>query len=144
VSAIIVDASVALKWFVPEVYSVEARRWRARSSDLQTLAVFFDIEIANILWKRIQRAELVPADATQILAQLPLLPLTRHSEVALLAAAFDLATQIQRTVYDCLYLALAVQLDGQMVTADQRLYNSVAATPLSRHVAWVADTISTP
>jgi predicted nucleic acid-binding protein len=35
---------------------------------------------------------------------------------------------VGRSVYDCVYLALAVRLGGQMVTADDRLVNSLAAT----------------
>jgi predicted nucleic acid-binding protein len=65
-------------------------------------------------------------------------------EAPLLALAFDLADRTQRTVYDCLYLALAVQLGGRMVTADQRLYNSLAGTPLGPHICWVADLPSVP
>jgi predicted nucleic acid-binding protein len=144
VSAIVVDASVGLKWFVPEVHSVEARRWRSTSSDLHTLAVFFDIEIANALWKKIGRAELSPDDAAAVLRKLPSAPLQRHSEAVLVQPALDLARQIQRTVYDSLYVALAVQLGGRMVTADQRLYNRVSATPLANYVVWVADIAAPP
>jgi len=139
VSLVVIDASVGLKWFIPEVHSTEARRWRDPSHELHTLTVFFDIEIANALWKKIQRAELSTADAAQILTQLPSLPVARHAEVALLSSALSLAAQIQRTVYDSLYLALAIELDGRMVTADQRLYNSVSATPLANRIVWVAD-----
>jgi predicted nucleic acid-binding protein len=60
---------------------------------------------------------------------LPGLPLTRHADTPLVAAAFDLADRVGRTVYDCVYLALAVRLGGQMVTADERLANSLIATP---------------
>ena len=48
-SLIVVDASVGLKWFVPETHSAEARHWRHPPNELHTLAVFFDIEIANAL-----------------------------------------------------------------------------------------------
>jgi predicted nucleic acid-binding protein len=139
VSAIIIDASVGLKWFIPEVHSAEARQWRNSPNDLHTLAIFFEIQIANALWKKIQRAELSPADAAQILSQLPSLPVNRHTEAPILTAALELAQQVQRTVYDSLYLALAIALNGRMVTADQRLYASVSTGALSKHVVWVAD-----
>src|SRR4051812_47187531 len=125
----VVDASVGVKWFVPEVHSAEARQWRNGPDELHTLALFFDLEIANVLWKKVQRAEITRADGDLILAQLPLSPVTRHPEAPLLASAFDLADRTRRTVYDCLYLALAVHLSGRMVTADQRLCNSLAGTP---------------
>ena len=136
-SEIVVDASVGVKWFVPEVHSAEARAWRSGPDTLHVPAFFFDLEIANILWKKVRRAEITRADADLILAQLPALPVTRHPEAPLLAPAFDLADRTQRTVYDCLYLALAVQLGGRMVTADQRLYNSLAGTQWTTYVCWV-------
>jgi predicted nucleic acid-binding protein len=138
-SVIVVDASVGVKWFLPEIQAPEARQWRNGPDELHAPAFFFDLEIANILWKKVRRAELSRADADLILAQLPALPLMRHSEGPLLISAFDLADRTQRTVYDCLYLALAVQLVGRMVTADQRLYNSLAATPWAGFMCWVGD-----
>ena len=35
----------------------------------------------------------------------------------------SLAFQTQRSVYDCIYLSLAVQLGTQVVTADERFWN---------------------
>jgi predicted nucleic acid-binding protein len=138
-SAIIVDASVGMKWFVPEVHSAEARQWRNGPDELHVPAFFFDLEIANILWKKVQRAEITRADADLILGQLPSLPVTRHPEPPLLASAFDLADRTQRTVYDCIYLALAVQQGGRMVTADQHLYNALSGTPWAGYVCWVGN-----
>lgn len=48
-SDIVVDASVGLKWFVPEVQATEARQWRFGPDKLHVPAFFFDLEIANIL-----------------------------------------------------------------------------------------------
>jgi predicted nucleic acid-binding protein len=144
VSVAVVDASVGVKWFVPEVHSAEARQWRNGPDQLHTLAFFFDLEIANILWKKVRRAEITRADADLVLVQLPPLPVTRHPEAPLLASAFDLADRTQRTVYDCLYLALAVQLGGRMVTADQRLHNSLSGTPWAPYICWVADVPTVP
>jgi predicted nucleic acid-binding protein len=138
-SVIVVDASVGVKWFVPEVHAAGARQWRNGPDELHVPAFFFDLEIANILWKKARRAEITRADADLILGQLPALPLTRHPEPPLLTSAFDLADRTQRTVYDCLYLALAVQLGGRMVTADQRLCNSLSGTPWAGFVCWVGD-----
>ena len=74
-----------------------------------------------------------------MLAQLPLLPLVRHAELPLLASAFDLADRTQRTVYDSLYLALASQVGGRVVTADQRWVNSLAPTPWAALIMWIGD-----
>ena len=143
-SAIVVDASVGMKWFVPEAHAAEAHAWRHGPEELHVPAFFFDVEVANILWKKVQRAEITRADADLILGQLPSLPLTRHPESSLLALAFDLADRTRRTVYDCLYLALAVQLGGRMLTADQRLYNSLSATPWAPYVCSLSDSAKGP
>src|SRR5205085_2556973 len=89
---------------------------------------FFDVEIANILWKKLNGGELTRSEGDRILGDLPLLSVTRHAEAPLISSAFDLAEKTQRTVYDCLYLALAIQLGGKMATADERLVNSLAGT----------------
>jgi predicted nucleic acid-binding protein len=51
--------------------------------------------------------------------------------------ALDLAIRFDRSVYDCLYLALAVRTKSVMVTADHRLANALAGGPLGKHVAWI-------
>jgi predicted nucleic acid-binding protein len=45
----------------------------------------------------------------------------------LLDRAFHIATTFERTVYDSVYVALAVQTNSQLITADEKLANSLAA-----------------
>lgn len=135
-SIFVVDASVGLKWFVPEIHQAHAQRLQDPGLTLH-VPTLFDVEIGNILWKKVRRGELTRAEADAILAQALLLPLTRHPEAPLLTSAFDLADRTGRTVYDSLYLALALQVGGQFVTADQRLYNALAATELAAHLCWI-------
>ncbi len=127
-----------MKWFVPEVFSPEARRWRTVPGTGH-IPSLFEVELANILWKKVQSAELTRTDADDILSKVPVLLLIRHPDGPLLAAAFDLADQTRRSVYDCLYLALAVQLGGQMVTADERLVNRLVGTSWAGSVRRVQD-----
>jgi predicted nucleic acid-binding protein len=137
-SAWVFDASVAIKWFVPENYSAEARRWRLVPGDGHAPA-FFELEFANILWKKVRRAEITRKDADDVLAQLPAIPLLRHSDGPLLLSSFDLADRTGRTVYDCMYLALAVQLGATLVTADDRFVNSLATTAWAASIRRVQD-----
>jgi predicted nucleic acid-binding protein len=132
----VVDASVGVKWFVPEVFQADAQRLQNAAFQLH-FPTLFDLELANILWKKIRKGELTRNEADVILAQIPLLPVTRHAIAPLLASAFDLAVQTQRTVYDSLYLALAIQLGGRLVTADQKLCNAPSATQWAPHLCWV-------
>ena len=94
-----------------------------------------EIELANVLWKKVRQGLVSRIQAEVFLEQLPGLPLSRHPDAPLIATAFDIADRSGRTVYGCMYLALAVRLGGQMVTADERLVNSLATTP------WAASAI---
>jgi predicted nucleic acid-binding protein len=135
-STFVVDASVGIKWYIPEVYDTEARRLQNPAHQLH-VPTFFDVEVANILWKKRSRGELSRAEADDILAKVLALPLIRYPEAPLLPPAFDLADRLQRTVYDCLYLALAIQLGTVMVTADLRLYNALQGTPEVAFLCWI-------
>lgn len=135
----ILDASVIIKWFVPETLSAESRRWR-RVSGARHAPSLLDTELANIVWKKVGRGDLTRSPADRILARLPQLPITRHPDASLLTPAFDIACQTKRTVYDSLYLALAFQLGGQMVTADQKLFNAIQSTRWAASIRWVEDT----
>ena len=59
-------------------------------------------------------------------------------------AALEIAVRTGRTVYDSLYVALAVQLDGRLVTADEKLYNALKDGPLGARILWVEDDLGIP
>ncbi|MBL8823571.1 MAG: type II toxin-antitoxin system VapC family toxin [Planctomycetia bacterium] len=126
-SVYVVDSSVAIKWFTQEINTAEAVRLQGCGVPLHA-PDFLDVELAAIVWKKIRREGLPRADGDFILSLLSTLNITRHVTLPLVPTAFDLADRSGRTVYDCLYLALAVQLGGIMVTADDRLFNALADT----------------
>lgn len=135
---LVVDASVVVKWYVPEALTAEAVRVQTGPAPLHA-PDFLDPEVANILWKKIRRGEITRAEADPARADLAAVPMAREPDANLSDAAFDLAVRTGRTVYDCLYLALAVRLNGRMVTADDRLVNALAGTPWAAHVLRLAD-----
>ncbi len=137
-SVFVVDVSVAAKWMLPEPLSAEAARLQSRSHQLHAPS-FFEVELANVLWKKVRQGVVSRAEADVLLSQLPGLPLARHADTSLVAPAFDIADRTGRTVYDCMYLALAVRLGGQMVTADERFVNSLAGTPWAAFVIHLQD-----
>jgi predicted nucleic acid-binding protein len=137
-SALVVDVSVGVKWMLPEPYAAEAVRLQSSGRPLH-VPDFFEVELANVLWRKVRQGLLTRAQADAFLLQVPALPLVWHADRPLLPAAFDLADQTQRTVYDCLYLVLAVQLGCQLVTADERFVNSLASTPWAGVVVHIRD-----
>lgn len=59
-----------------------------------------------------------------------------HDTVPLLPRAQEIAKQHRRSVYDCLYVALAEREQCEFVTADGKLVNALqAAFPFVTHLA---------
>jgi predicted nucleic acid-binding protein len=51
----------------------------------------------------------------------------------------ELAITLDRSVYDSLYLALAVAQDCQLITADRKFYSAVSSSSLGSYVRWIED-----
>ena len=132
----IVDASVIAAAFLPEPEHDLARALLASPTVLRA-PDFLAAEVANVLWKRQRRGELDAAEAEDLLADVLRLPIAYTPTAALVGAALPLALRTQRSVYDCLYLALAVTHHAVMVTGDLRLVNALAQTALAPHVRWL-------
>lgn len=132
----VVDASVVAKWFFPEVHSAESRRLLSPRHTLLAPDLIWS-ELANIAWKRVRRGELKPDEAAQFIADLIRLPLEIVPAQTLVATALELAIATNRTVYDCLYLATAMDRKCRLVTADDRFVNALSATPFAKHVRHV-------
>ena len=130
---VVVDASVAAKWFLPEAGSRAAgrllsARYRLLAPDL------IHAEFGNILWKAARRGLLAPDEAAGIAEQFLATPVETCSTEALLPAALEIALDAAVTVYDGLYVALAIQEGATCITADERLVRALAPTPFRRHV----------
>ena len=134
----VVDASVAIKWFVPEIHSDAALRARHGGYRLHVPA-FMMLELGNVLAKKIRREELTRSEGDAILKELKQLPLQRHVDERLFPTAYALACDTHRSLYDCLYLALAEAVDGTMITADRKFYAALADGAYGRRVLWVED-----
>ncbi len=126
-SRFVIDASVAIKWLVEEDGTLEALTLleKAELSSPDLLVA----ECANILWKKVRRGELIEDEAliaARLLEQadVEVLP-TRH----LLASALSLAIELDHPAYDCIYLALAIERDWQVATADLRFQRKVREDP---------------
>ena len=57
-----------------------------------------------------------------------------------MTAAWDLAERYDRSFYDSLYLALAINAECPLVTADLKFYNRLQAGPLAERLVWVENT----
>lgn len=135
-SAFVVDANVVAKWFVPERLSEEALQLLDGAHDLATPDLMWS-EVGNVLWKKVRVGELTAKETLRIVQALNRCPVTVFPSRVLLEAALEIGLQTKRTVYDSMYLALAVALECRLATADERLAHALAGGPLAGHVVWV-------
>jgi predicted nucleic acid-binding protein len=133
VTPVVVDSSVAIKWFVPEVLSEEATRLLDGSFELLAPDLLI-AECGNVLWKKVTRNELGPEDGRAILQGLIRAPVRMVGSQALAEAALEVAIAFRRSVYDGMYVALAAAHDCVLVTADDRLARALAGGPLGGNV----------
>lgn len=136
---LVVDSSVAIKWFLPEPYSTEARRIL---DGYQTGAILFlapdliNAEFGNIVWKKHLFQGLDATDAQTVIDEFRKIALVHISTTVLLEEAFLLAVAHRRSVYDMLYLALSIRENCGFVTADERLVNAIGSS--FPNMIWVA------
>ena len=130
-TTLVVDASVAAKWFLPEPDAAAAvalldGRHHLAAPDL------IRAEVGNTLWKLNARGLLSADEAVEMVEHFMSMPVEVYDSASLLAAALEIAIATRRTVYDSLYLALAVELDARVVTADVRWVHAMTGNPFSR------------
>lgn len=122
---VVVDASVAAKWLLPEndteraealLDACKAGRYTPTAPEILCA------EVAAVLWKRVRRGLLAPERANFLFERFEgirpiLLPMT-----GLVRPALKLALRYQHPVYDALYVALSRQLSCDLLTADEELH----------------------
>jgi predicted nucleic acid-binding protein len=125
----VVDASVVLKWFLPESDSAFADVLLEKflNNEVELLAPdLILVEAANALWKRVMpRKELSAEEASFIYRDLLTLPLSLIPSLTVASAALQVALKHNHSVYDALYCALAIERGCDFVTADRTLVNKL-------------------
>ena len=132
----VVDANVVAKWFIPERLSEEAARLLDERHELASPDLLWP-ELGNVLWKKARAGQLTAQEATRIVRALDQFPVTFFPSRLVLEGALEVALATGRSVYDSVYVALAVALDCRLVTADERLANALQDGPLTPHVVWL-------
>ena len=136
-SVFVVDASVVVKWFVPEIHSDAARRLLVLPHEYVAPDLLF-AETANTIWKKIRRGELTAEEGPQLVADVGRIAVDTVSCRALAEDAHALANATGRTVYDSMYVALAVRLNTRAITADDRLEAALKRIPaVAEHIQLV-------
>jgi predicted nucleic acid-binding protein len=127
---LVVDASVAIKWLIDEPDSELADQLLDGAHDFLAPELIIP-EVLSAAWRRRRLGEIADAQFDDIVVRVadgmiacqPLRPLA--------PAAGAIARQLDHSVYDCFYLALAQAEEAPLVTADRRLLAVVRGTVLA-------------
>ena len=130
--AFIVDSSVVAKWLPPlnnEPLASEARvllaDWTRGKIELSVPDLLL-IEVANVLWKATRAGRCKAVEARAALKILISCGLPVAASATLLETA-RIGIEYERTVFDSIYVALAVESGRELITADEKLANALAA-----------------
>jgi predicted nucleic acid-binding protein len=127
-NACVVDASVAVKWYVSERNSIRAIKLLTAKDIKKIVPELLFAECANAVNKKSGAGDISDEEGRKVIESLLQSPFVVHSSKDLIAMAFEIATLINQSVYDCIYLALALASACPLITADERFYRAVSRT----------------
>lgn len=134
----VVDASVAVKWYLDEPLRGHANQLLEETGQLHAPELLVS-EVANTSWKRYLRGDIAQSQAWEITASILDSVLQFHPVSGLIKNALGIALTLNHPVYDCLYIACAEQTGSVLVTADARLCNAVTGTAFASRVQHLTD-----
>ncbi len=135
---LVVDASVAVKWVVAEENSDIARRLLGEGHELFAPRLMA-AEAVNALWSKTRRQQITEAEAREGAESLASAGIEWHGDENLAAGALRIAMELDRPVYDCVYLVLARRMGIQLATADDKFANAIRQTRYAAAVVGLAD-----
>lgn len=117
---LVVDASVATQWVLPEPLSDRAIALR-RSGEPIVAPDLVHAEIGNAIWKRARTGEITTPNAVDALATATGLFDTLVPMAELAGRALEISIALKHPICDCFYLALAERERAPLVSADKKL-----------------------
>jgi predicted nucleic acid-binding protein len=123
----VLDCSVAAKWVLPEPGRAPALELFERYASGQVLLIAPDIllaEFASLVAKRNRRKQISAGQAHEAFSLMTKSAPKLFDTRPRLSRALDLSLQHQLSLWDCVYLALALEHDCPVLTADLRLFRA--------------------
>lgn len=119
-AALVIDASVAVKWVLEEPGSDWARALPTMGAEMSAPNLLC-AECGNVLWRMVRTKRIAASVLEGFWSAINAVPLALcHSDWDLNAAALRLSVRLDHPIYDCLYLALALDRGAALATADRR------------------------
>ncbi len=123
-----------------QIYQSEAQRFLDPVFDRHAPDLLH-AELGSVLLKKVRRREIKVDECRGHLGRLSAVPLISHEALPLRQVALEIGLQIGSSFYDGLFLALALQLGGRLVTADNNLYRKIQGSPFDPWAFWIADSL---
>ncbi|MBG0810980.1 type II toxin-antitoxin system VapC family toxin [Methylosinus sp. H3A] len=136
---VIIDASVAVKWYVAEAQHMQAREILAAANDLLAAPDLILTEVANALRRKVSEGTATREQALEALEDLPRSFSLLVPSSATLRAAFDIALDLGHPFPDCVYLACAAMNDARLVTDDRKFLEKAVANGHKSRIVLLAE-----
>lgn len=125
---LVIDASVAVKWIVAEEHE-DAAETLLLPGIRRIAPDFLVVEVGNVMCSKIMNGRVDPSQAKLGIRFVRESIDQFVSDGALVDRALDIAADLNHAIYDCLYIACAEHMQGQLITADRRLMRKLEGSP---------------
>jgi predicted nucleic acid-binding protein len=133
---LVLDANVALKWFLPDEPLAENALAIVRGGSVLVAPDILIAEVCNGAWRSARLGRITQGQLQELSAILPRFFDALVDAATLAPRAVAIANDLDHPVYDCLYVALAELRQASLVSADLRLLQKLRGTP------WEANAVS--
>src|SRR5437764_15253455 len=123
--ALVLHCSVAAKWVLPEPDRAPAIRLFERYESGKISLIAPDLllaEFASVLTKRNRRKQITAEQARSAFRLMEQCALQLFDMRSRVPYALELALHYRLSFWDCIYLALAIEHNCPLITADRRLF----------------------
>lgn len=129
---VVVDASVAAKWYLPEPDSDKAAQFL--SAEYECIAPdLIRLEIGSLLLRHVRRRHVAPEEWLSILTERLPAALNVVSSIEYTRAAFDIARAAGGSFYDAIYLAVARVAEAPIITDDAAMMRTARSVNITAH-----------
>jgi len=134
----VIDTSALIRMFVPDGPMVQGMseffHGVERGINTALAPELLIAESANVIFKKMQKDELNPDEAKDLMNDILSMPIKLYRHSPLIPQAMELASQHNLTVYDSLFVALAVQHSAILFSADEKILKTSTVLGLApRH-----------